>query len=120
LTAVIAELGVSAGTAALARAILPLASHLEVRRADSAAHQDALASARIALRSSPVYLQVQYEVGSEHAEAATILLFAIAERLTPNQRDELGALNGTITEELSNLRAQFAALLSIEDLVTNI
>src|SRR5882724_13623028 len=120
LMAVIAELGVSAGTAALARAILPLASHLEVRRADSAAHQDALASARIALRSSPVYLQVQYEVGSEHAEAATILLFAIAERLTPNQRDELGALNGTITEELSNLRAQFAALLSIEDLVTNI
>jgi glutathione gamma-glutamylcysteinyltransferase len=119
LTAVTAELAWSAGPAALARAVLPLAPHLEVRRADIATHQEALVNARIALRSSPVYLQVQEEVGSEHAEAVTILLFAIAERLTPNQRDQLGVLNGAITEELSNLRAQFAALLGIEGLVAS-
>jgi len=45
----------------------------------------------------------------------TILLFAIADRLKPRQRDELGTLKGPITEEVDNLRAQLAALLGIQD-----
>jgi len=115
LMAVIAEMGLSPGPAELARAMLPLASHLEVRRAGTAAHQEALAIARTALRSSAVYPQVHKEIGPEHAEAVTILLFAIADRLKASQRDELGTLNGPVTEEVDNLRAQLAALLGIQD-----
>jgi glutathione gamma-glutamylcysteinyltransferase len=118
LMAVIAEMGLSPGPAELARAMLPLASHLEVRRAGTAAHQEALAIARTALRSSAVYPQVHKEIGPEHAEAVTILLFAIADRLKASQRDELGTLNGPITEEVDNLRAQLAALLGIQDTAT--
>ena len=119
LMAVIAEMGLSPGPAELARAMLPLASHLEVRRAGTAAHQEALAIARTALRSSAVYPQVHKEIGPEHAEAVTILLFAIADRLKASQRDELGTLNGPITEEVDNLRAQLAALLGIQDTATS-
>lgn len=114
LQAVIAELESAAGPAALARAVLPLASHLEVRRAGTTAHQEAMAIARIALRGSAVYPQVLDEVGNEHADTVTILLFAIADRLTSGQREVLGTLNGAITEELSNLSAQLAALLGIQ------
>ena len=119
LMAVITELGLSPGPAELARAILPLASHLEIRRAGTASHQEALAIARTALRSSAVYPQVHKEIGPEHAEAVTILLFAIADRLKASQRDELGTLNGPITEEVDNLRAQLAALLGIQDTATS-
>jgi len=72
------------------------------------------------LRGSAAYTRVREEVGSEHVEAVTLLLFALADRLTPSQRDALGTLNGTITEELSNLRAQLAALLDIEAAATSI
>src|SRR5216110_1428690 len=115
LMAVIAELGLCPGPAELARAILPLASHLEIRRAGTASHQEALAVGRTALHSTAVYPRVQKEVGSEHAEAVTILLFAMADRLKPSQREELGTLNGPITEEVDNLRAQLTALLDIQD-----
>jgi len=93
--------------------VLPLASHLVVRRADTAAHQEALATARQALRNSPVYPSVREEVGSEHVDAVTLLLFAVADRLTTSQRDWLGPLNGPICEEVTHLRAQVAALLDI-------
>jgi len=42
-------------------------------------------------------------------------LFAIADRLKPSQREELGTLDGPITEEVDNLRAQLTALLDIQD-----
>jgi len=42
-------------------------------------------------------------------------LFAIADRLKPSQRDELGTSYGPITEELSNLRTRLAALSGIQD-----
>jgi glutathione gamma-glutamylcysteinyltransferase len=113
LNAMVAELKLAEDLPALARAVLPLAAHLEVRRAGTAAHQEALAVARTALRSSAFYPQVEDEVGSEHAETVTIVLFAMADRLTPRQRDELGTLNGAIAEELNNLRAQLAALLGM-------
>src|SRR5256885_10779591 len=45
---------------------------------------------------------VQKEVGPENADAVTILLFAIADRLKPSQREELGTLDGPITEEVDN------------------
>jgi len=119
LTALIADLELSSSPAALARAVLPLVSHLEVRRADTPAHQEALAIARDALRSSAAYPWVLQEVGLEHAEAVTLLLFALADRLTPGQRDVLGTLSGTIADELSNLHAQFAALLDIQAAATS-
>jgi glutathione gamma-glutamylcysteinyltransferase len=112
LNAVITGLISAPNPAALARAVLPLVAHLEVRPASTLAHQEALAIARDALRSSEAYPQVQAEVGSDNAEKVTILLFALADRLTPAQQAKLGTLNGTITEELSNLRAQLAALMA--------
>jgi len=118
LMAVIGEPGLSPSPAELARAMLPLASHLEIRRAGTASHQEALAIGRAALHSSPLYPQVQKEVGPENADAVTILLFAIADRLKPSQREELGTLDGPITEEVDNLRAQLTALLDIQDAAT--
>ena len=119
LTTVITEVRRSPNPAALARAVLPLAAYLEVRRATAAEHQEALAIAQDALRGSPVYSQVEDEVGSEHAEAVTVLLFAIADRLTPGQRAGLGSLNGTITDEASHLRAQLAALSDLQGATTS-
>jgi glutathione gamma-glutamylcysteinyltransferase len=119
LTAVMTELGRSASPAALARAVRPLASHLEVRRPSTSAHQEALAAAQIALRSSTVYSHVQNEVGPAHAEAVTVLLFAIADRLTPSQRAALGTLDGAISDEVSHLRAQLAALWDIRGATTS-
>jgi len=118
LKEVIGDFGLCRGLAELARAMLPLASHLEIRGTATAVHQEALVTVRTILRSSPVYSRIEQEVGSEHAEAVTILLFAIADHLKPSQRDELGTLNGPIAEELSNLRAQLAALSSIQDTAT--
>ena len=91
----------------------------ELRWRELARTVEALAIARTALRSSAVYPQVHKEIGPEHAEAVTILLFAIADRLKASQRDELGTLNGPITEEVDNLRAQLAALLGIQDTATS-
>jgi glutathione gamma-glutamylcysteinyltransferase len=120
LNAVVVEMELAEGLPALARAVRPLAAHLEVRRAGTAAHQEALAMAQAALRSSALYPQVEDEVGSEHAETVTIILFAMADRLTPRQRDGLGTLNGAIAEELNNLRAQLAALLGIPGVATSL
>jgi glutathione gamma-glutamylcysteinyltransferase len=114
LSTAIAALASSSSPAELARAVLPLTSHLEIRQADAGAHAEALATARVALRGSAVYPHVREEVGTEQADAVTLLLFALADRLTPSQSDELGALNGAIVDELANLRAQFAALLDME------
>ena len=36
----------------------------------------------------------------------------------PSQREELGTLDGPITEEVDNLRAQLTALLDIQDAAT--
>ena len=72
-----------------------------------------------ALRGSPVYLQVEDEVGSEHADAVTVLLFAIDDRLTPSQRAGLGNLNATITDQVSHLRAQLTALSDLEAATTS-
>jgi len=51
--------------------------------------------------------------GAEHADAVTLLLLAMADHLTPSQRAWLGTLNGSITDGLSNLQAELAALLGV-------
>ena len=82
----------------------------------AAAHQEALASARAALREIPVYAQVTSAVGAEHAEVVSMLLLATVDRLMPAQRSMLTELTGTppddspLAAELTNLRAQLAAL----------
>jgi glutathione gamma-glutamylcysteinyltransferase len=110
LNAVTAELAAAPGTAALARKVLPLVGHLEVRAASEPAHRDALSLARAAVRASAAYPAVLAAVGTEHAEAVTVLLYAIADRLTAEQREELGELGSSVMPELGNLRAQLAAL----------
>ncbi len=118
LESVLAELARSPGPAELSRAMLPLAAHLEVRTAGTAAHQEALAITRTALQSTKVYPEVHKEVGPEHAEAVSMLLFAMADRLKPSQRDGLGTLQGPLTDDVDNLRAQLAALLGTLDMPT--
>jgi hypothetical protein len=58
-------------------------------------------------------------VGDERAEAVSLLLLAMAERLSPAQCAELASLGGAaatdgpLAYELSNLGAQLAAVLSL-------
>ncbi len=116
LTAAVGELGHAADVAALARAVMPLTVHVEVRTPSALAHQDALASARAVLRTLAAYPQIVEAVGPGSAEAATILLLAMADLLSPAQRAGLVALTGALADddallaELSNLRAQLGAL----------
>lgn len=116
LTAILAELGSATDVAALARALEPLIVHLELRIPTATAHQEALASARTALRESPVYAVVRDAVGAERAEAVSLLLSASVDLLTPEQRATLLTLTGPLpaesplAPELTNLRAQVVAL----------
>jgi glutathione gamma-glutamylcysteinyltransferase len=111
--AVAAEFERASGIAALARAVLPLAAHLEMRSPSAAAHRDALAAARSALQALRAYREVADAVGSEHAEAVTLLLLVMADRLTPEQRGDLDASDPALAGELSNLRAQLLAVASV-------
>ena len=58
-------------------------------------------------------------IGPDHAEAVTIMLLAIADRLAPARRDELVAMiaeatqDATLLAELDNLRAQLGALWTV-------
>ena len=116
LTAVVAELSSGTEVASLAQAIVPLVSHLELRMPSAPAHREALASAQTALRDLALYRQVAEAIGAERAEAVTLLILAIDGILTPAQRAALKHLirSGTdhpaLTDELSNVRAQLAAL----------
>ncbi|HEY0465153.1 MAG TPA: phytochelatin synthase family protein [Polyangiaceae bacterium] len=115
LTTIVKELEGEADLAALSRAVLPLAAHLELREPRALAHQNGLADARAALRGLPAYRQAVEAVGPERAEAVTLLLLAIADRLAPRQRAALLALsssdNRALDTELSNIRAQLSAVL---------
>jgi glutathione gamma-glutamylcysteinyltransferase len=116
LNAAVGDLTSATDLASLARAIVPLVVHLELRIPSAAAHREALASARAALRELPVHQHVSAAIGTEQAEAVSFLLLAIADILTPDQRAALGRLTSTETRhaalsgELSNVRAQLAAL----------
>jgi len=112
----VADLGPAADVPALARAILPLVAHIEVRMPSAGPHQAALEVARAALRETPAYAQVTSALGEEHAEVVTVLLLASIDLLLPEQRPKLVASLGSLPEasplaaEITNLRAQLAAL----------
>ena len=116
LTTIIKALEGEADLGALARAVQPLAAHLELREPSALAHQDGLAEARAALRGLPAHRGVVAAIGPEQAEAVTLLLLAIADLLSPAQRASLLALSSTddraLGTELSNIRAQLGAVLS--------
>jgi glutathione gamma-glutamylcysteinyltransferase len=117
LRSVRAELGPAADVAALARAIAPLTSHVEIRSPGAAAHQEALLNARATLRSVPIYTQIVDAIGPERAEVATLLLLASVDLLSPEQRlaiaepTALLADDSPLAHELTSLRAQLGALL---------
>jgi hypothetical protein len=73
-------------------------------------------SAQTALRDLPLHRQVVEAIGAERADAATLLMLAIDGILTPVQRAALNQLTRAETDhaalagELSNVRAQLAAL----------
>ena len=115
LGAVTATLDASADLASVARSLAPLAPYLEVRSAGEARHREALTAARAALRSRDGFVEIAQAVGSERAEAVTILMLAISERLTSSQRAWLGdggdsRDDALLLEELVSLRAQLSAL----------
>jgi glutathione gamma-glutamylcysteinyltransferase len=118
LSAIVSELAAATEVASLARAILPLVSHLELRVPSAPAHREALASARASLQELALHRQVTAAIGAEHAEAVTLLLLAIDDVLTPAQRAVLGELtrrqtdDPTLNGEVGNVRAQLGALWS--------
>ena len=119
LSAAVSELGPAARIEELASALLPIAAHLDVRVPNSSAHAEAIAAARDAVRSLAVFPRVEQAAGAERAEAVTLLLIAIADRLAPARRDELVALVADadqaepLAAELASLREQLGALSQI-------
>jgi len=116
LGAAVAQLSALSDVASLARAIVPLASHLELRMPSASAHRDAITNAKRALGELPLYRQVAEAVGADRAEAVTLLMLAIDDILTPSQRavlaqlTELPVADPALAGELDNVRAQLTAL----------
>ncbi|MDQ3335452.1 MAG: phytochelatin synthase [Myxococcota bacterium] len=114
LSSVVAELGPTARIEELATALVPVAGHLAVRVPNSAAHGEAIGTARDAVRTLAVFARVEQAVGAERAEAVTLLLIAIADRLAPERRDELAlVLAEPLAAEIESLREQLGALSAI-------
>jgi glutathione gamma-glutamylcysteinyltransferase len=116
VSATVRELASAESLADLAIAILPLTSALELRIPSAAAHRDALAAMNDALRRVPAYARIEQAVGQERAQAVTLLLLAVSDQLTAEQRAELGTLASApgdqsgLAAELDGLRAQLVAL----------
>jgi len=116
ISAVVAELSSATDLRSLARAIVPLVSHLELRMPSAPAHREAVSSAQTALRDLPLHGQVAAAIDAERAEAVTLLLLAIEDILTPRQRAALNELTHSsethpaLKSELRNVRAQLTAL----------
>ena len=116
LGSVVTELSSATDVASLARAIVPFVSHLELRMPSAPAHREAITSAQTALQDLPLHRQVAEAIGGAHANAVTLLILAIDDILTPPQRVALDQLtqpkatHPALAGELSNLRAQLAAL----------
>jgi glutathione gamma-glutamylcysteinyltransferase len=116
LSAVVAQLGSATDIAALARAILPLVSHLELRMPTAPAHREAITMAQTALRDLLLHRKIAEAIGAERAEAVTLLMLAIDDILTPPHRVALNQLTHSLSAhpalagEVSNVRAQLAAL----------
>ncbi len=119
LVAAIDGLDPAARVEEVAIALAPLAANVLVRVPNASAHQAAIGTTRTAIRNLAVFPRIEHAVGKDHAEAVTILLIAIAERLAPARRDELGMVvaeaehDEAIASELENLRTQLGALWTI-------
>jgi len=120
LLSVTNELAAAADLGTLARAVAPLTSNLELRTPSAPAHQEALAAARAALRAVAAYPAVVEAVGSGQGEAVTLLLLAIGDLLSTERRTALRGFSSlqsddpALEAELINLRAQLAALATID------
>jgi glutathione gamma-glutamylcysteinyltransferase len=119
LSAAVDGLDPAARVEEIATGLAPLAANVLVRVPHTTAHQAAIGTARTAIRNLAVFSRVEHAVGTEHAEAVTILLIAVAERLAPVRRDELSAVlaeaehDKALASELDNLRTQLGALWTI-------
>ncbi len=115
LSSVVEDLGPAASIEELAIALLPVAAHLSVRVPSSTTHHDAIGAARSAVRNLAVFSRVERAVGPERAEAVTLLLIAVADRLAPARQDELvGAdRDDALAAEIASLRDQLGALWTI-------
>lgn len=100
----------------LAKTMLPLVAHVEVREVSAPAHREQLNRARAALRELPAYSVVEASVGADAAEVTALLMLAFPESLPAAQelRQQLLQVADTeqaaLTSEARNLRAQLAAL----------
>jgi glutathione gamma-glutamylcysteinyltransferase len=116
---VIASIDERASLDDLARAVLPLVPHLELRMPHETAHREALANTRASLRALPGYPGIVDAVGESPAEAVALLLLALSASLSPSQRTALGEASQTTTEgswlaeELRNVREQLSALAGL-------
>lgn len=116
LRAVVGDLSSATDMASLAQAIVPLVAHIELRMPSAPAHREAVTSARAALRDLLLHRQVAEAIGAERAEAVTLLMLAIDDILTAPQRAALRELthptaaHPALVSEVSNIRAQLAAL----------
>ena len=116
LGAIVASVAAATDVASLARAVVPLVSHLELRVPSASAHREALAHARAELQSLALYREVLATIGAAQAEAVTLLLLTI-EALVPSQQCQAleqlthsHADHPALAAELSNVRAQLSAL----------
>lgn len=100
----------------LARAVAPLVSYLELRTPSAPAHRNALAEARAALATLGVRRHVEEAIGSEHAEAVTLLLIAIGDLLPRARQRDIDLLSpsnpdqAALAVEVGNVRAQLGAM----------
>ncbi|HKO46154.1 MAG TPA: phytochelatin synthase family protein [Polyangiaceae bacterium] len=121
LSAVLADLNSVADIASFAQAIVPLVANLELRMPSAPAHREAVLGAQAALRDLPLHRQIAEAVGAERAETVTLLMLAIDDILVPPQRfafNELtqpAAAQPALASEVSNIRAQLAALWTLGD-----
>lgn len=117
LSSVVEELGPDARIEDLVTALLPVAAHVTVRVPSSTAHEEAIGAARTAVRGLAVFSRVESVAGAERAEAVTLLLIAISDRLSRARRDELLLVEAhhddVLAAELGSLRAQLGALWAI-------
>ena len=113
LSSVVDELGADARIEELATALLPIAAHVSVRVPNSRAHEDAIGAARAAVRALAVFPRIAQVTGPDRAEAVTLLLIAIADRLSSARRDELALPDDALPAELASIRAQLGALWAI-------
>lgn len=105
------EIAGAADVDALARLVLPLTAHVEVRTPTARAHAEAFARARAALRESHAHRRIAAAIGEDAAEAATLLSFALADQLDARMREALGEVSDeTLLAELRSVRAQLSAL----------